>query len=600
MCGIIGQRNFREPVDVEAFIARRDAMIHRGPDGAGLHLSPDGSSALGHRRLSIIDLSDGGRQPMCNEDGTLWLTYNGEIYNYRSLRAELQDLGHHFRSATDSEVLLHGYEEWGQSLLPRLEGMFAFAIWDETRASFFLARDRFGIKPLYYTLDSKRFAFASELKGIVGAGGVRPSPDSRSMIDFFVYRYVPSPRTIWSGIAKLPPAHFLEVDGIGNFRLRRWWDLEDGREVIDFGTVSERLDAGLGQAVTDHTVGDVPVGLFLSGGYDSTAVADYAQRSGYQAHAFSIGFEGWPGSEHRWAERVADCLSLPITVRELRSAEVQIAEGLPVFFDEPLADPSIVPTFAVSELASGEVKAVLSGEGGDELLGGYVWQRAYKEEYRRHSWRRWLADRLPSGGDRHALLRYGQAMSASGARKERQRIKALFHPDLHREIPNDLLWFFRSHLRHDLSPLKRMQYLDIHTFLPELVLTKVDRASMAHSLEVRVPLLDHRLHESLFRIDEDVAYRPNETKALLRRLLRERIPAEVLDRPKQGFTGPTSFLDDPAWYTSLLTRGRLLRDGWLQRPAVEQLIARQKRGRLWKLAVLELWYAHWNGGAAGG
>ncbi len=599
MCGIIGERNFRRPVDVDAFAARRDAMSHRGPDGAGLHLSPDGATALGHRRLSIIDLSDAGRQPMCNEDGTLWLTYNGEIYNYRSLRAALEGLGHRFRSATDSEVLLHGYEEWGRSLLPRLEGMFAFAIWDETRASFFLARDRFGIKPLYYSLDTARFVFASELKGLVGAGGLRPSPDPRSMIDFFVYRYVPSPRTIWRGVAKLPPAHFLEVDAAGSSRLERWWTLEDGRETIDFDAAAERFDAALGRAVADHTVGDVPVGLFLSGGYDSTAVAAYAQRSGYQAHAFSIGFEGWPESEHRWAERVAECLALPITVRELRPAEVEIAERLPAFFDEPLADPSIVPTFAVSELASGKVKAVLSGEGGDELLGGYAWHRAYKAEHRRHPWRCWLGDRMPPGSDRHALRRYGQAMSAAGGHKERRRIAALLHPDLHDEIPEDLLWFFRRHLRRDLSPLRRMQYLDIHTFLPELVLTKADRASMAHSLEVRVPLLDHRLHESLFRIDEDVAYRPDETKALLRRLLRERIPDDVLDRPKQGFTGPATFLDDPAWYASVLLSGRLVRDTWLQRPAVEQLIARRKHGRLWKLAVLELWYAHWNGGGAG-
>jgi asparagine synthase (glutamine-hydrolysing) len=507
VCGIIGQRNFREAVDVTAFLARRDAMAHRGPDGAGLHLSPDGATALGHRRLSIIDLSDAGRQPMCNEDGTLWLTYNGEIYNYRALRKELAALGHRFCSATDSEILLHGYEEWGRSLLPRLEGMFAFAIWDDTKGRFFLARDRFGIKPLYYSLDPSRFAFASELKGLVGPGAPPPSLDPRSVIDFFVYRYVPSPRTIWRGVAKLPPAHFLEVDAVGSAHLGRWWDLGDGRERIDFDAAAERLDAGLERAVADHTVGDVPVGLFLSGGYDSTAVADYAQRSGYQTHAFSIGFEGWPESEHRWAERVAECLSLPITVRELRPVEVQIAEQLPVFFDEPLADPSIVPTFAVSELASGYVKAVLSGEGGDELFGGYHWQRAYKEEHRRHPWWVWLTDRVLPGNDSHALRRYGEAMSASDDRKERRRIRELFHPDLHSDIPEDLFWFFRSHLRRDLSPLKRMQYLDIHTFLPELVLTKADRASMAHSLEVRVPLLDHRLHETLFNLDEDVAYR---------------------------------------------------------------------------------------------
>jgi len=599
MCGIIGQRSFRGPIDVAAFEARRDALTHRGPDGAGLYRSADGATALGHRRLAIIDLSDAGRQPMSNEDGTLWLTYNGEIYNYRALRRELEACGHRFRSATDSEVLLHGYEEWGRALLPRLVGMFAFAIWDETRQRFFLARDRFGIKPLYYTLDATGFAFASELKGLVGKGGVNPTLDYRSAIDFFVYRYVPSPGTIWRDVAKLPPAHFLEVGETGEVRLERWWDLADGCERMDFEAAAARLHAGLERSVGDHTVGDVPVGLFLSGGYDSTAIADYAERCGYRAHAFSIGFADWPASEHQWAERVAERLALPITVRTLRSEELQMAERLPDFFDEPLADPSIVPTYAVSELASGHVKAVLSGEGGDELLGGYVWQRAYKEHRRRHPWRSWLVERFGRWRDRNILRHYGDAMSASGDRKERRRIEELFHPDLHPEIPDDLFWFFRRHVRPDLSPLKRIQYLDLHTFLPELVLVKVDRASMAHSLEVRVPLLDHRLHEGLFALDEDVAYRPLQTKALLRHRLQARFPAEVLDRPKQGFTGPATFLDDPAWYASLLLPGRLLKAGWIRRPAVEQLIARGKRGRLWKLAVLELWYARWGGGATG-
>lgn len=598
MCGIIGQRVYRGALDRAAFEARRDAMAHRGPDGAGLYLSPDGTTALGHRRLSIIDLSDAGRQPMSNEDGTLWLTYNGEIYNYRRLRKELEARGHRFRSATDSEVLLHGYEEWGRDLLPRLEGMFAFAIWSESERRLFLARDRFGIKPLYYRSDPSGFAFASELKGLVGRGGIRPTLDFRAVVDFFVYRYVPSPHTIWRGVAKLPPAHWLEVDAAGQLRTERWWDLADGRERLGFESAAERLDAALEAAVGAHTVGDVPVGLFLSGGYDSTAVGYYAARCGYSARAFSIGFADWPQSEHRWAERVASALSLPATVRLLRPEDLQVAERLPEFFDEPLADPSIVPTYAVSALAAGDVKAVLSGEGGDELLGGYDWQRSYKETCRRRAWRRWIGDRVAPGRDGFTLRHYGDAMSASGDAKERRRIEQLFHPDLHREIPDDLFWFFRRHLRRELSPLKRMQYLDAHTFLPELVLVKADRASMAHSLEVRVPLLDHRLHETLFAWDEDVAYRPNQTKALLRHLLRERIPAAILDRPKQGFTGPVTFLDDPTWYASLLLPGRLLKDGWIRRPVVEAWLSRRKRGRLWKLAVLELWYARWGGGAA--
>ena len=591
MCGIVGQHNFRGRVDIPQFERMRDSMAHRGPDGYGLWESPDGSTALGHRRLALIDLSDAGRQPMPNEDESLWLVFNGEIYNYQIIRDELEARGHRFRSHTDSEVILHGYEEWGHEVLGRLKGMFAFALWNERNHSFFLARDRFGIKPLYYLHNSQYFLFASEIKGITENDFVYKSIDERSLIDFFIFRYVPSPRSIWQEVSKLPPAHFLEVDADGRVRMKRYWSLNYGNDRKSPREIVARVDELLRRSVDEHRVSDVPVGVFLSGGYDSSALIDYASRIDYKTQAFTIGFSGWSKSEHRYARLVANQFDTPLSTQVLEPEELEIADQLPFFYDEPLADTSVVPTFAVSKLAGQSVKAVMSGEGGDELFGGYVWQHRYKVAAQSHPLRFQWANRFFPRRWTPGVRYYAHGMSSR--RFSRKRLRALLHPDLYAAIPSDLNWFYNENFRPDLTPLKSFQHLDVRTFMGELVLTKVDRASMAHSLEVRVPFLDHELHEYLMGIHEDVYFQPDQTKFALRENIAQRMPLEILERPKWGFTGPSDFYANLAWYESVLMSGGLLADGLIRREELERLIRKRKHINLWTITVLELWYSRW-------
>ncbi len=306
MCGIIGQWNFDVPVDPAKFVRMRDTLIHRGPDDAGVFFDSRAHVALGHRRLSFLDLSAAGRQPMCSEDESLWLTFNGEIYNFRELRSTLESLGHGFRSQTDSEVILNGYRQWGLGVLDRLKGMFAFGLYDRNAGEMILVRDRFGIKPLYYYEDPRRLLFASEIKAILASGLVRRELDKTSVWDYFAYRYVPSPKTIWQGISKVPPAHYLRWRSDGSSELHEYWriPLEGNRRVAEEEVVA-RVDDLLLASVRQHVRSDVPVGSFLSGGYDSSALVYYLSRLDYPRRTFAIGFENWDDSEHQHADVVA-------------------------------------------------------------------------------------------------------------------------------------------------------------------------------------------------------------------------------------------------------------------------------------------------------
>ncbi|MGB3799899.1 MAG: asparagine synthase (glutamine-hydrolyzing), partial [Lewinella sp.] len=307
MCGIIGQLNFSGTVDREIFDAMRDTLTHRGPDGYGTELRMEGQLALGHRRLSILDLSERGHQPMANEDGTVWITFNGEIYNYGPLRQELLNCGHVFRSTSDTEVLVHGYEEWGlDALLGRIKGMFAFGLWDENRRKLFVVRDRFGIKPLVYHADGNRFVFASEIKAVTRDPAFRKEIRQDALADFFIYSYIPHPHTVYEGLHKLRPAHYLEVDAdTAKQRLVRYWSLNERVSPLPYAEASERMNELLCQSVREHLVSDVPVGLFLSGGYDSSSVLMHMHDLQQEVDAFSLGFAGSERSEHLPAAEIA-------------------------------------------------------------------------------------------------------------------------------------------------------------------------------------------------------------------------------------------------------------------------------------------------------
>lgn len=592
MCGIVGWVEFNGEVRRDLFDRMRDTLAHRGPDGAGTRLSEDGRFALGHRRLAFLDLTETGLQPMGLEDEGIWVSLNGEIYNYRELRAELENKGRAFRTRTDTEVLLHGYAVWGiERLLSRLRGMFAFGLFDEKNGQLHLVRDRFGIKPLYYHHDNYRLIFASELKAIMVSGMVPKEVDMCSLSDYFVYRYVPSPNTIWKNISKLPPAHRLEVNLRNNrSSMHEYWHIGYGNKRGSADSISREVSAVFTSSVTEHSRSDVEVGSFLSGGYDSSAILLEMSGNTTSVKAFTLGFEDWDNSEDRFASIVAEHLRADLKSMRTDSSMLDLLPLMAEVYDEPLADISTLPTYLLSRLAARSVKAVMSGEGADEVFGGYAWQKAYFSRWHRNSTLQWLSERSKKR-QQTAVGDYADFMAMG--RFDRKELGAMLQPDHRYAVRDDVEWFYRSHYAPGLSPLRSVQHMDIKCFMGELVLPKIDRASMACSLEVRVPFLDHRIIETVFGFREQDCFSIAETKLLLNRTLKGRLPGVILQRPKQGFVGPESLYSNLPFYRSLLLGGALVSDGIVKSSYVQQLLQQSDHWRLWKLAVMEHWWQRW-------
>lgn len=591
MCGIAGLFQADQPLRADDFTRMRDSLAHRGPDDAHSELFENAHLALGHRRLSFLDLSPAGRQPLSNEDQSVWIVFNGEIYNYLELRGELQASGHTFHTRTDTEVIVHGYEEWGQAVLGRLKGMFAFGLLDLNRKRIWLARDRFGIKPLYYTCQPGLFAFASELKSFVASDLFKMELDISSVADYLAYRYVPSPKTIWKGFSKLPPAHSLTYEyKTGRMEMNEYWKIP----FAENDTPSRKLVANFGTTLADsislHARSDVPVGSFLSGGYDSSAIVQYLAGSGHRPETFSIGFEGWPESEHQYAAKVAETFGVPLHHELADETSLDLLEIMSDVYDEPIADISIIPTWLVSRMAARNVKAVMSGEGADELLGGYWWQKKIVGMQLEQNWMaRFIQKFRKPGFD--TVEYYADAMAMG--RFDQREMQRAFEPAMHQYLPEDPDWFYRRHFNRRLSPLKSIQQMDIKCFMGELVLVKIDRASMAHSLEVRVPFLDHDLFQQVLGSKASSYFRSDVTKYLLHENIRDKMPDLILNRSKQGFVGPLDFYEDMARYHAILDDCRICQEGIIRREYVEELFVRNDNWRLWKLAILEKWYARW-------
>jgi len=577
MCGIVGIVG--RPPDGGDVIRRMVATLrHRGPDDEGVWISPDGH--LGHARLAILDLTRAGHQPM--EGERLVLTYNGEIYNFRELR---RGLDVEFGSETDTEVLLRLLERDGLAALDLLRGMFAFAAWDPIRRRLLAARDRLGIKPLFYRETEGGLAFASEIKALLELG--RPRADLAGLRDYLTYRYIPPPRTAWEGIRRLPPGHTLEwMDG--TLRVERWWTPPDRVDITDPREAEAELAAVLGAAIPEHTLSDVPVGVFLSGGIDSASVACFLDHP----RTFTLGQDVRHRSEAAAARRVADHLGTEHTEEVAVAVDLDAAlDAMPSLYDEPFGDSSAWSVWLVSRMARRYVTVALSGDGGDEVLCGYQW---YSRMFDGPGTaiHRLLAEWLPPFGD---LARSVQRRSTDGLDRyasflglftPRQKA-ALLGPRLADSGNPDDLWFFRSIWREDLDPLRRIQWADLHGYLPEGMLTKVDRASMAHSLEVRPPLLDHRVVEVAFRTDARLLrdVEGNRGKLPLRRIVEARLPAGHLDRPKRGFNLPIRrwAAQRPGLVASALDR---LAEAGLIRPLRRP---RLKNEQTWGLLVLDRW-----------
>lgn len=561
MCGICGIFEFerREDVSRDAVHRMNETMRHRGPDDEGIHVGP--GIGLGHRRLSIIDLA-GGHQPMCNEDGTIWVLLNGEIYNYPELRHELIQRGHRFSSRSDTEAIVHLYEEYGEDSVARLRGMFAIALWDSRQRKLLLARDRVGKKPLFYSANDKRILFGSELKALLAADALPRDIDHQAVCDYFTFGYVPTPKTIYRAARKVRPGHYLVASASG-LREVRYWDLS-------FGNLQQKseeewcdlLRHEICEATRIRLMSDVPLGAFLSGGVDSSSIV--AMMSHLMKRAVttcSIGFEVERYNEVEFARLVAGKFATDHHEQVVKPNAIEILDKLAWHYDEPFADSSAIPTYYVSKMAREHVTVALGGDGGDESFAGY---RRYALDHFENQLRRvvprWMRRSVfgPLGRWYPALawaprVFRGKATFQSLSRDPlegyansisifRPDDKArLFTADFRQSLGGyDSLDVLREHYHRAETDdlLSRIQYVDIKTYLTDDILTKVDRASMAVSLEVRAPLLDHHLMEKVASIPSSLKLRGRTGKYIFKKAMEPLLPADILYRSKQGFAVP--------------------------------------------------------------
>lgn len=619
MCGICGivWSDPSRPVDRNLIEAMTKAIAHRGPDGSGIHLEP--GVALGHRRLSIIDLATGA-QPLSNEDETVWVTFNGEIYNFQSLRPELEFKGHRFRTESDTEVLVHLWEEMGPAMLGRLRGMFAFALWDGRTRTLFLARDRLGKKPLVYSEDAEGIRFASELKSLTSDPSFDRTVDENSIDDYLTYQYVPHPRTIYRAAKKLPPAHYA-IYRDGKLHVERYWRPAFAPESTrrwdeDVEAVRETLT----EATRLRMISDVPIGAFLSGGIDSTIIVGIMQQlSSTPVRTFSIGFPIAEYDETHYAQMAAKHLGTDHQELIVTPDAVHVVHDLAHFYDEPFADSSAIPTYYVSQATRQHVTVALTGDAGDELFLGYdryeaarlgAWFDRLPKSLRKIAAAKWWQN-IPTSGRQKSTLRRAKrlldALAASPRARYRQfvtifskdRRQRLYSEEFNRRITGNDPERWLESIYEDIPGrdfLTQTSYVDVNSYLPLDILNKVDIASMAHGLECRSPMLDHEFVDLVGRMPVDRKMQGMHRKVILKEAFAGFLPPEIRRRKKMGFGVP---LDH--WFRGELKP--LLEEtlfsapdrGWFDQRAVRDLAEEHlsgrwdHSGRLWSLVMLELW-----------
>jgi asparagine synthase (glutamine-hydrolysing) len=627
MCGITGIFDTRSmrPIDASVLHRMNDAQSHRGPDESSLHI--EAGLGLGHRRLSVIDIAT-GQQPLCNEDGSVWLVFNGEIYNYRDLMAELRAAGHVFRTKSDSEVIVHAWEQWGADCVQRFRGMFAFALFDRNRQTFFMARDRLGVKPMHYAaLGDGMLLFGSELKSLMAyrasAGhDLQRVVDPQALEDYFALGYVPEPRTIFKGALKLSPGHTLTIRrGQPIPEPQRYWDLRFTLDSsISEPEAAQELVRRLQESVKLRMIAEVPLGAFLSGGVDSSAVVQaMAGLSSDPVNTCSIAFADPKFNESAYAQMVADRYHTNHRVETVGSDDFDLIDTLAHLYDEPFADPSAIPTYRVSEMARKHVTVALSGDGGDEAFGGY-------RRYRLHLMEERMRARLPAGVRRPLFRLMGRLYPKADWAPQMLRAKTtfqgmardsveaychtvsvireplrsrLYSPSFRAELAGyGALEVFKDHASRAETddPLALIQYLDLKTYLVGDINTKVDRASMAHSLEVREPLMDHELVEWAATLPSAWKLRGGNGKAFFKKAMEPHLPHDVLYRPKMGFAVPLA-----RWFRgplsgrvrTALLEGALAQSGYLDATVVRELLDQHQAGShdhslpLWSLTMFD-------------
>ena len=623
MCGITGVVTFKgqPPISKDKLNAMVDTIYHRGPDELGIAVMD--CVAMGMRRLSIIDLS-GGNQPIYNEDKSVWTVFNGEIYNFQEIRNELRSRGHIFKTNSDTEVIVHGYEEYGSDFPKYLNGMFAIALHDNVKHKFFLVRDHIGIKPLYYSFNNERLVFGSEIKALLASGLVERELDLDALGEFICWEYVPGKATLFKGVKKLEPGQILEID-LQNpvCSPKIYWDipLTNGREQnVSEDEWIERVDSKLKKAVKRQLISDVPLGAFLSGGVDSSLIV----ASMGKAKTFSIGFDDPTYNELKWARKVAEHLKVDHKDEVIKPDVMGLFNHLMHFFDDPIGDFSIFPTYLVSKLARKYVTVALSGDGGDELFGGYETYLAENKAVR--------YVRIPSVFRKGLIEPLVNSLKPSAKKKgfvnkAKRFVEGLEYPDelsharwrifAGNELRNQL--FSEYSLSQIQSPpaahilslfkdagdrghLNRSQYVDVKSYLSDNILTKVDRMSMAVSLEARVPYLDIEVVELAFQVPEYLKVTADETKILLKKLASKYVPKECIYRPKEGFSIPIKNwlkVEFKPLMDNLLDSKAIKRDGIFDEVTIDRLKKEHCEGLvnhshiLWSLIVFHEWKKRW-------
>ena len=618
ICGIASRLPGEQPLDEQVVRRMTHTLQHRGPDSDGFLVDED--AMLGMRRLSIIDLAT-GEQPISNENGTIWVVFNGEIYNFQEIRKSLEQANHRFATKSDTEVIVHAYEEYGERCLEKFNGMFAIAIWDQNRKRLFLARDRVGIKPLYYWFDRQQLVFGSELKAVRAHPDAPGALNAAALDAFLSLEYIPGGQTIYQDIHKLPPGHYLTMQD-GEIRIVQYWDLAAREVPADEAACIELLTELIDDSVRLRMISDVPLGAFLSGGIDSSTVLAFMNRhSNRPVKTFSIGFNDKTYNELAAAGEVAQHFNTDHHYQVLEPEIDSMVERLVRQFDEPFGDFSIFPTYLVSKLAREHVKVVLTGDGGDEIFAGYdtyVAQRLSR-------YTRWLPESLrrqglpgamnlvpPQRAKKGLINKTKRWVEGAALPKELQHVRwmifltdqqkdRLYTPQLKSRLGAlDDPAGFRDTFRNGraLGELGQQQYVDIKTYLADDILTKVDRMSMAVSLEARVPLLDYRIVEFAVNLPAHLKLHRGRTKVILRKAMEKTLPPQVLRKPKQGFSSPVkNWLAGPLkpMMMDLLSESALKQQGLFEPATVQKWIGEHVAGsanhshRLWALMVYEIW-----------
>jgi asparagine synthase (glutamine-hydrolysing) len=617
MCGITGKIYLDTSKDVypDELKKMADSIYHRGPDDEGFYI--DKNVGLGFRRLSIIDLKS-GHQPLSNEDGSVWIVFNGEIYNYKELQEDLLKQGHVFRTNCDTETIVHLYEQHGTDCLKYLRGMFAFAIWDSNKKQLFCARDRFGIKPFYYYIDNSKFVFGSEIKAILKSEGIDKKLSYDALDSYFAFKYITSDLSIYTNIKKLQPGHYLVLSFKSkvNIEIKRYWeiDFEPDYSKTESQWMDE-IEENFSETVKLHMMSDVPLGAFLSGGIDSSSVvAMMAKNSSQPIKTFSIGFKHQHSNELKYAQEIANKYGCEHQEQIIEPESISLLPLMVSSFDEPFADSSAIPTYYVSKLARERVTVALSGDGGDELFAGYTSYTKFKKLHSSpFSFNSPAANKL-IWGNFHELIpqsvkgkglmyflsqdkKYLGAYLSDWTKSERQEL-ILNNAEINYKNGSELYKekILNEEVKHDF--ISNLQYLDLKTYMVDDILTKVDRASMMNSLEVRVPFLDHKFAELTFKIPWNLKLKGNDKKYILKKSMTKYLPGNILNHPKQGFGVPLSlwFKNDLREYINdtLLSQHPLL-SNYLDKNYVKKIIEQNRKGRrdfsskIWSLLFFEEW-----------